>query len=57
MTDIEILKKLTGVQDEALLNVVLAYSRDAVITYTNRTHMIPSLEKSVRDLAVMMLEG
>ena len=57
MTDIEVLKKLTGVQDETLLRVVLAYARDAVITYTNNTHMIPSLEKPVRDLAVMMLEG
>ena len=53
MTDIEILKKLTGEQDETLLRVVLADARDEVLAYTNRSRMIPALEKSVRDLAVI----
>lgn len=53
MTDLDIVKKLTGETDEELLQLLINSSREFVLDYTNRTHMIPQLEKVARDLAVI----
>lgn len=55
MTDIERLKKLTGETDEELLQVLLEEAEAWVLSYTNRTRMIPALGKPVRDLAVIAI--
>lgn len=55
MTDIEKLKKLTGESDEELLSLLLDEAVAFVLSYTNRTHIVTGLEKSVRDLAVIAL--
>ena len=46
---------LTGENDLELINVVLEDAQEFVLSYTNRTKMIPQLEKPVRDLAVIAL--
>lgn len=53
MTDIEKLKKLTGESDEELLSLLLEDAQEFVLSRTNRTRIIPKLEKTVRDLAVI----
>lgn len=55
MNNLEFLKKLTGESDEALLSFLLEDSEQFVLSYTNRTKIIPGLEKTVRDLAVIAL--
>ena len=55
MTDIEKLKKLTGEQDEELLELLLEEAKEFVLSYTNRTKIVKGLEKTVRDLAVIAL--
>lgn len=55
MTDIEKLKRLTGESDEILLSLLLEDAEAFVLSYTNRTRMIPTLEKTVRDLVVVAL--
>lgn len=55
MTDIEKLKKLTGESDGKLLSLLLEDAEEYVLSYTNRTKIIPALEKTVRDLAVIAL--
>lgn len=55
MTDVEKLKKLTGESDEDLLSLLLEDAEIFVLSYTNRTRMIPELKKVVRDLAVIAL--
>ena len=55
MTDLQILKQLTGETDEALLTLLLTEAQEQVLTYTNRTVMIDALKKPVRDLAVIAL--
>lgn len=55
MTDIERLKKLTGESDEELLSLLLEDATQFVLSYTNRTKIVGSLEKAVRDLAIIAL--
>lgn len=55
MDNIDKLKKLTGETDEELLNLVIEDAESFVLAYTNRTRMIPALEKPVRDLAVIAI--
>lgn len=55
MTELEKLKILTGESDETLLSLLLEDAEAFVLSYTNRTHMIPELKKPVRDLAVISL--
>lgn len=55
MRDIERIKKLTGENDETLIQILLEDATEYVLAYTNRTHMILALEKPVRDLAVIAL--
>lgn len=49
-----ILKNLTGESEKDILTA-LQEAEDFVLSYTNRTHMIAKLEKTVRDLAVIAL--
>lgn len=55
MDDLEKLAILTGEKDDELLEILLEDARQFVLSYTNRTWMIPALEKPVRDLAVIAL--
>lgn len=55
MDEIEKLKILTGEKDSELLGVLLEDARQHVLSYTNRTRIIPALEKTVRDLAIIAL--
>lgn len=52
---IEKLIILTGEKDEELLEILLEDAEAFVLSYTNRTRMIPGLEKPMRDLAVIAL--
>lgn len=54
-SDIHIVSKLTGEEDEELIAVLLTDAEQFVLSYTMRTQMIPPLEKPVRDLAVIAL--
>ncbi|MCB6571170.1 phage head-tail connector protein [Eubacterium limosum] len=54
-TNLEKLKMLTGESDAALLSFLLEDAESFVLGYTNRTKLIPPLEKPVRDLAVIAL--
>lgn len=53
--NVGILRKLTGENDYELLEILLADAESFVLSYTNRTIMIPGLEKTVRDLAIIAL--
>lgn len=55
MTDVEKVMKLTGETDVELVKLQLEEAQVFVLDYTNRTRMIPKLEKVVRDLAVIAL--
>lgn len=55
MTEIEKLKKMTGESDEELLSLLLEDAKDFVLSYTNRSRLVPGLCKTVRDLAVIAL--
>ena len=55
MTEAEKIKLLTGESDAALLSFLLEDAESFVLGYTNRTKLIPPLEKPVRDLAVIAL--
>ena len=55
MEDVEKLKKLTGESDTDLLSLLLEDAREFVLSYTNRTELPPTLQKPVRDLAVIAL--
>ena len=52
---IEKLKKLTGEKDEELLEILIEDAENFVLAYTNRSKLVPELEKTVRDLAVIAL--
>lgn len=52
MTDLEMLKKITGEGDEELLSLLLAMAEEKVLSLTGRTRMIYPLKTSVRDWAV-----
>lgn len=47
------LKILTGEGDDKLLSLLLSDAEEYVLAYTGRTHLIPQLEKPVRDLALI----
>lgn len=49
------IKKLTGESDTDLLELLLEDAKSFVLAYTNRTRMIPELERPVRELAVIAL--
>lgn len=53
--DITKLQKLTGEKDEELLSFLYEDAEAFVLAYTNRTKLIPVLEKTVRDLVVIAL--
>lgn len=53
MCDVDKLKLLTGEHDETLLSLLLEEAEEYVLSYTRRTKLVPGLEKSVRDLAVI----
>lgn len=55
MTELEKLMKITGEKDEALLRILLEDAEAFVLSYTNRTHLVSGMEKTVRDLAVIAL--
>ena len=55
MTEAEKIKLLTGESDAALLSFLREDAESFVLGYTNRTKLIPPLEKPVRDLAVIAL--
>lgn len=52
---VEILQKLTGETDDELLAMLLDDAESFVLSYTNRTELVPGLERTVRDLAVVAL--
>ena len=47
------LKVLTGEGDDKLLSLLLSDAEEYVLAYTCRTHLVPQLEKPVRDLALI----
>lgn len=51
MTDLEMLKKITGESDEELLSILLQMAEEKVLALTNRSKMIYPLRPSVRDWA------
>jgi len=51
--ELEKLKILTGESNETLLSLLLEESTAFALAYTNRTQLIPALEKTVRDLALI----
>lgn len=53
MTDIEMLKKLTGESDEELLSLLLSEATELVLAYTNRTRVPAALQRTVRELATI----
>ena len=53
MTDLEMLKKLTGEDDEELLTLLLQMSEEKILALANRTRMIYPLRPAVRDWAVV----
>lgn len=53
MTDIEMLKKLTGESDEELLSLLLSEAAEFVLAYTNRTGVPAALQRTVRELAII----
>lgn len=55
MDAVTIVCRLTGEADKELVEIVLSDAKEHVLAYTNRTRMIPQLEKPVRDLAVIAL--
>lgn len=55
MEEVEKLKKLTGESDSELLSLLLEDAEELVLSYTNRTELLPALQKTVRDLAVIAL--
>lgn len=53
MDNIEKLQVLTGEKDGVILTVLLEDAEQFVLSYTNRTRMIPQLDKTVRELALI----
>ncbi len=53
MDNFEKLKVLTGEKDGVLLQILLDDAEQFVLSYTQRSRMIPALEKTVCDLAVI----
>ena len=53
MTNVEIVMKRTGTTDKELAEMLVQDATEQVLSETNRTKLIPALEKPVRDLAVI----
>lgn len=53
MTDVEMLKKITGESDEELLSLLLTMAEEKVLSLANRTKMIYPLKPAVRDWAIV----
>ena len=53
MDNFEKLKVLTGEKEGVLLQILLDDAEQFVLSYTQRNRMIPALEKTVNDLAVI----
>lgn len=53
MTDLEMLKKITGESDNDLLSLLLQMAEDKVLALANRTKMIYPLKPAVRDWAIV----
>ena len=53
MDNTEKLKKLTGESDWELLSLLLKDAEEFVLAYTNRSRLIPQLNKPVFDLALI----
>lgn len=53
MTDLEMLKKITGESDEELLSLLLTMAEEKVLSLAWRTKMIYPLKPAVREWAVV----
>lgn len=53
MTDIEMVKKITGEADEDLLSLLLQMAEEKLLSLTNRTKMIPAMNPAKRDWAII----
>lgn len=49
------MEKLTGETDDELMKILLEDAENYVLSYTNRTRMIPALYPPMRDLALIAL--
>lgn len=54
MTNTEIITKLTGATDTALVDLLLSESTNRILEITGRTKLPSGLEPAVRQLAVIM---
>lgn len=53
MTDLEMLKKITGESDEELLSLLLTMAEEKVLSLANRSKIIFPLKPAVRDWATV----
>lgn len=53
MTDLEIIKTLTGETDEDLVNILLQVSEEKILAHTGRTRMISELSSARREWAIV----
>ena len=53
MTDLEMLKKITGESDEELLSLLLTMAEEKVLSLAWRTKMIYTLKTAVRECATV----
>ncbi len=53
MTDLEILKKITGESDEELLSLLLQMSEEKILVMTNRSKIIYPLKPAVREWVII----
>ena len=53
MTEVEMLKKLTGESDEELLSLLLQVSEEKILSKTRRSVMITPLKPYVREWAII----
>ena len=52
MSNLELIKKLTGCSDDSLIEALMQDAQDTILTMTGRTHMITQLEPMVRELTI-----
>ena len=52
MTNLEIIKTLTGCTDDNLLTALMQDAEEAILSMTGRTHMIDSLNGALRELVI-----
>lgn len=55
MTELEKLNLMTGESDDELLSLLLEDATSFVLSYTNRSKLVPGLERAVRDLVVIAI--